>query len=234
MMLQDYTNAEKDLEKAASLNNVDKKAHKYLGDTLYYEKKYKEAVSAYDRALAIDPEYEIAKKNKYIADRAKVAAKGGLDILGKMTHEELAVIAKPMLEKHFEQISKYPNINDDYTAYSREIGEDLRKFAGRTVANMSRGEGVQYREMLIDTCKNYQKAKERKVDFSDTDKEIDIEIALLKAVSGKSEFHKNDLGDKILAFGDSVMDTLVDDVVTPAVIYIVKKRYEYCNMKIEL
>lgn len=231
LMQKEYTNAEKDLQMAAKFNDSDAKTHKYLADALYYEKKYEEAIAAYDKAIACDSNYQLAIKNKHISERAKVAAKGGLDILGVMTHDELATITKPILAKNLESIGKLPNINDDYTKYHREIGEELRKFSGNAIANKWRGEGVSYREMLIDSCKAYQRIYNQRVKFDDTDKETVIENALLDAYNNKTEHHE---GPKAKETFLGIYDNIVDDVVTPAVVYIVLKRHEYCNMELEI
>ena len=86
--------------------------------------------------------------------------------------------------------------NGDFKQVWKEIAAELQYFGGDTFANLFRGSGVLYREILIDVCKKI------KVEFNDSQKTIDIEQNLLsklfeKAWSEMSQQEKDDIKNKL-------------------------------------
>lgn len=86
--------------------------------------------------------------------------------------------------------------NGDFRKVWKEIAAELQYFGGDTFANILRGSGVLYREILTDVCKKID------VRFYDSQKTIDIEQNLLsklfeKAWSEMSSREKEDIKNRL-------------------------------------
>jgi uncharacterized protein YaaW (UPF0174 family) len=76
--------------------------------------------------------------------------------------------------------AKFTSASDDYRKVWRMVAGELQHFGGDTFANLVRGTGVPYKEILIDVCKKIKV----KTDFnSDT---IKIEQAMIAELMGAS------------------------------------------------
>lgn len=82
-----------------------------------------------------------------------------------------------------EQLTSNPEFiaaNGDYQKVWQLIAEELQLFGGNTVANMIRGEGVLYREILIDVCEKVGVKTDYNVPI------VEIENALIAKVFANS------------------------------------------------
>ncbi|MDA3046298.1 DUF3944 domain-containing protein [Campylobacter sp. VBCF_06 NA8] len=85
-----------------------------------------------------------------------------LEFLGKMSSEDLSDLVNLLIydpkdgEKRLtENLSfseEYEKYGKDYQKYYKRIIEELQLFGGNTIANIARGGGVYYREILCDVC----------------------------------------------------------------------------------
>lgn len=105
-----------------------------------------------------------------------------LEILKQFSQEELEVILTPMLEKFSvdKDISKIDKCEQDLTKYTEKIAKELCLFGGNTVMNFLRGEGVSYKELVYDVC------KDMKVDVDSNDSLEKMEEELLTKTLEKS------------------------------------------------
>lgn len=130
--------------------------YKYLGDACYYEKRFYEAIQAYDKSLELKSFSNKASNNKKVAVRAQIAARGNLDIVNVMTHEELEPIVVPMLDKWSNSLpQKNPEFKKDYSKFANKIREEIILFGGNTFANLGRkifGGQLYYDEIVYDVC----------------------------------------------------------------------------------
>lgn len=133
--------------------------YKYLGDACYYEKRFYEAIKAYDKSLELKTFSNKASNNRKIAVRAQVAARGNLDIINVMTHEELEPIVVPMLDKWSNDLpTKNPEFKKDYSKFADKIRGEIILFGGNTLANIGRkifGGNLSYSEIVYDVCDQY-------------------------------------------------------------------------------
>lgn len=91
-----------------------------------------------------------------------------LDFLYDLSIDELEVLAQIIIKKgepsqmlsvrkEYEERSTYSCggcHNDKKNVYVNLIEDELRRFAGNTIINMIRGNGVSYKELLCDVCDN--------------------------------------------------------------------------------
>lgn len=103
------------------------------------------------------------------------------DILDEFSNEELDVLVKLMLDKGnatelLTLDENYKLYNPDHKRYVDKIKEELSLFAGNSVINMFRGNGVPYREMLLDVCEKTKTPFNKKASLER------IENALLEKV----------------------------------------------------
>lgn len=80
-----------------------------------------------------------------------------LDILDTLSNEELEPLVKLITDKG--SLSEMLSVNDAYKKYYPNhkmylslIKEELSDMGGNSFANLFRGHGVSYREMLMDVC----------------------------------------------------------------------------------
>jgi len=100
-----------------------------------------------------------------------------LDFLFDCTKEELDPLVKVLLDAatNFLDINPdYKKYKPDHTMYVGPIIADFQLFGGNSVANLFRGHGVPYREILTDVCDN------QKVSYNKSDSTEQIEQALLE------------------------------------------------------
>ena len=103
-----------------------------------------------------------------------------LEFLHSCTSEELAPLVEIDVnpsDKHWtcelDDTENYKKYYPDHTKYVDELIEDYQKFGGNTFANIVRGYGVPYAEILRDV------ASARNVNFNDRQSTMMIEQALL-------------------------------------------------------
>ncbi|MCE3037365.1 DUF3944 domain-containing protein [Helicobacter sp. faydin-H20] len=109
-----------------------------------------------------------------------------LEFLQYMSSEELESFADVLIrdpkdgEKRWtEEITKsgnYIRYGKDYAKYWKDLAEEFQKFGGNTFANMARGHGVLYREILCDVC------DKQKVSYNKGTPTQQIEIYLLQKI----------------------------------------------------
>ncbi|MDA3075775.1 DUF3944 domain-containing protein [Campylobacter sp. JMF_04 NA10] len=85
-----------------------------------------------------------------------------LEFLGKLSSKDLSDLVDLLIrnpkgqgERLAETLSisdEYKKYGDDYQKYYRRIIEEFQHFGGNTIANIFRGHGVCYREILCDVC----------------------------------------------------------------------------------
>ena len=85
-----------------------------------------------------------------------------LEFLRHMSSEELSGFAEILirdpkdgevrLTQDITESINYRRYGEDYAKYWEDLAEELQKFGGNTFANIFRGEGVLYREILCDVC----------------------------------------------------------------------------------
>lgn len=106
-----------------------------------------------------------------------------LEFLHVCPNDELAtlveIVASPSSQRITSELSStqnYKNFYPDHSKYVDELIEDYQKFGGNTMANMVRGYGVSYAEILRDV------AERLKVNFNPQQSSVQIEDALLSKV----------------------------------------------------
>ena len=104
-----------------------------------------------------------------------------LAVLDEMNNEELGVLVGMILKRG--ELSELLSTNDLYKAYQPNhkmyigvIKEELQLMGGNTLANIARGHGVAYRELLQDVCKN------QKVPFNEKSSVDRFEQCLIEKV----------------------------------------------------
>lgn len=105
----------------------------------------------------------------------------GFDILDEFSNEELSILVEIIIKKgdlteELSSNSKYQQYAPDHKQYIDVIKDELSRYAGNSFANLVRGYGVSYREMLIDVC------KETKTPFNEDSSLERIENSLLEKV----------------------------------------------------
>lgn len=106
------------------------------------------------------------------------------DLLSRATNEELDPLLECILGKDRKgRISSALDMNPRYKEYPNEptrywkaIGEEIQLYGGNTVANLWRGYGVPYHEILVDV------AKALKVNFDENSPSECIEFALFSKI----------------------------------------------------
>lgn len=81
-----------------------------------------------------------------------------LAVLNEFSNDELEVLVKLIIDKGslMETLSidaTYKACHPNHIRYVEQIKKELLEFGGNTFMNIVRGEGVAYREMLMDVCK---------------------------------------------------------------------------------
>jgi uncharacterized protein YaaW (UPF0174 family) len=79
-----------------------------------------------------------------------------INFLKKCTNEELEPLVKILTDSINSDLCSdacYKKYSPDHKKYVNEIIDDYERFGGNTFANMWRGYGVGYKEILIDVCK---------------------------------------------------------------------------------
>lgn len=104
-----------------------------------------------------------------------------LKILDMLNNDELDTLVKVITKKGSltETLTvneDYIKYNPDHTKYIGPIKKELSLMGGNTIANIVRGDGVKYREILIDVCKHM------KVPFNKNASTARIESCLLEKV----------------------------------------------------
>ena len=104
-----------------------------------------------------------------------------LAVLNEFTNDELEVLVELIIDKGSltETLSvddTYKACHPDHICYVELIKKELTEFGGNTFMNIVRGEGVAYREILIDVC------KKTKTPFNEKASLERIENALLEKV----------------------------------------------------
>lgn len=79
-----------------------------------------------------------------------------LEFLKNLSNEQLQPIVKLMKDRITDELSEEAKTNPKENI--EEITNELKKYAGNTIVNIFRGEGISYREALEDVCKK-QKVK---------------------------------------------------------------------------
>lgn len=108
---------------------------------------------------------------------ARVPGDTELDFLFSCTKEELEPLVKILLNAATNWLdidTDYKLYHPDHTKYVDAIIGDFQRFGGNTFANMVRGWGVPYREILEDVCDN------QKIKFSKSSTTEEIENALIE------------------------------------------------------
>lgn len=113
-----------------------------------------------------------------------------LSFLTDCSNEQLRLLADVLVfdpKDHKKRYTERLSARASYAVYYPhdmkkllpEIVDEYQRFGGNTIANIIRGHGVPYREILKDVCKTVGIAK------SDTDTVEIMEAALLKTVADK-------------------------------------------------
>ena len=114
-----------------------------------------------------------------------------LSFLTDCSNEQLRLLADVLVfdpKDHKKRYTERLSARASYAVYYPhdmkkllpEIVDEYQRFGGNTIANIIRGHGVPYREILKDVCKTVGIAK------SDTDTVEIMEAALLKTVADKN------------------------------------------------
>lgn len=95
-----------------------------------------------------------------------------LEFLGGLDSEDLSDLVDCLIKdkdgnrrltETLTSSDEYKKYGNDYTKYYKRIAEELQLFGGNTLANLKRGHGVAYREILMDVCDklkvNYNKTQ---------------------------------------------------------------------------
>ena len=99
-----------------------------------------------------------------------------IDFLKYCTNEELAPLVKILTDSSTSDLDckdKYKKHSPNHKEYVSEIIDDYEKFGGNTFANLWRGYGVGYTEILEDIC------KQMKVNIPDSASLNTMELALI-------------------------------------------------------
>ena len=104
-------------------------------------------------------------------------------VLEKASNEELGILHDIIMKKSTEMLSisdAYKRHKPDHQQYVDLIAKELRDFGGNTFANMFRGEGPTYREVICDV------AKAIKAPFSNDQEIAVIESSVLATIMAKA------------------------------------------------
>ncbi|MXY80863.1 MAG: hypothetical protein F4Y91_01985 [Gemmatimonadetes bacterium] len=123
-------------------------------------------------------------------------------LLKRATNDDLGPLVEYLtgrISEHFTGRDVYQKHYPNHQKYVDVIESELRRYGGNTIANIFRGEGPPYDEIVHDV------AKKLDVDFSDTDSIEEIEIKMLFKVLERSYEDMSDAEKKELAklFADS-------------------------------
>lgn len=104
-----------------------------------------------------------------------------LAVFDEFSNDELEVLVELIINKGSltETLSMddtYKACHPDHICYVEQIKKELTEFGGNTIMNIVRGEGVTYRQMLMDVC------KKTKTPFNEKAPLERIENALLEKV----------------------------------------------------
>lgn len=84
-----------------------------------------------------------------------------LEFLGGLDSEDLSDLVDCLIKdkdgnsrltETLTSSDEYKKYGNDYAKYYKRIAEELQLFGGNTLANLKRGHGVTYREILMDVC----------------------------------------------------------------------------------
>lgn len=118
-----------------------------------------------------------------------------LEFLGKLNNEELEVIVKILttdedgssrMTETLTSSDEYKKYSSNYSKYWQRIAEEIQTFGGNSFANMFRGGGVKYEEILKDVC------DKMKVNYNDKSSTQTIEQNLLMKVLENSISQMNE------------------------------------------
>ena len=138
-------------------------------------------------------------------------------LLKRATNEDLEPLVEYLtgtFSEHFSGREVYQTHYPNHQKYVDVIESELRRFGGNTIANVFRGEGPPYDEIVRDV------ANKLDVDFEDSDSVEEIEIGMLLKVLERSYEEMNDVERKELAklFADNGIENVDFSSGTPVAI----------------
>lgn len=115
------------------------------------------------------------------------------ELLKSSSNEDLQpvvdYILKASISEKLSQTENYKQYSPNHTRYADEIFHELRLFGGNTLANLKRGGGPRYKELVQDVAKRFGVKKVTTYDLEE------LEVALIQAVLLKA-YKKGDSQQK--------------------------------------
>lgn len=138
-----------------------------------------------------------------------------LMILKEMTNEELGIIVDVMAEKWSGsmELKRLKDDGCDYKGHEELIARELGLFGGNTLVNVPRGQGVCYKEILMDVCEKLKVPfnKARTVEHIEGNLlETVLEQAWEKMTPKEKEDLLADLGKKASGVGPVTAAVLIE------------------------
>lgn len=98
-----------------------------------------------------------------------------MDFLAECSNDELEFLVRLIIDvggktNQLDNSAAFKMHRPDHQKYVGEIIEEIQRYAGNTVCNMSRGYGVSYREALTDTLDDLKVGYDKRQDLCDLEK----------------------------------------------------------------
>ncbi len=126
-----------------------------------------------------------------------------LDLLRQLNNEELAPLVEYITKASTEELTEkenYKNYNPDHKKYIRDIYDEIRLFGGNTFANIFRGTGPDYLEVLQDAAKKIGAKDIADLSVLETEQRM-LEVLLRKALKEASGEDREELEEALYQAG---------------------------------
>ena len=147
-----------------------------------------------------------------------------LEFLKDVNSNDLNKLVEILIKTKTEELTKkdiYKEFKDNPNIYWEEIVAELQHFGGNTVANIARGKGVKYSEILKDVCKSF----DIKLEFENPI--LDFDNNVLSKVVTK-------VVDKVTKFNQKSVQDLEKELLTKFTESELNKAIKECNSKTKL
>ena len=132
-------------------------------------------------------------------DTTKIRDQDLNPVLDQASNEELGILHDIIMKKMTETLSiedEYKSHYPDHRQYADLIAKEIRDFGGNSIANVFRGEGPPYREIVWDVAKTVKAPFSRGAALEETEASI-LATILEKALEKMSEEERTELLEEI-------------------------------------
>lgn len=145
-----------------------------------------------------------------------------INFLKACTNEELKPLVKILTDSSTSELDdkdKYKTHYPNHQKYVDEIIDDYEKFGGNTFANMFRGYGVGYKEILTDVCKQMKTNVSKNASLDSTERALILKLteeAIEKMTAKEREEFAKGIDPKATDFSKNAVTILAQVAIRQA------------------